>query len=1546
MLAFSSLVLLPSSSVATSSFLDLIPDNYSGGSTWSSTGTTSSGVTLNNSPRFTPGNASNSGYFKFDGSLQQWMTDSTQLTNPTAFTVAIWFRANLGTTGKLIGLEQRDSGGIAQNYDRLLYIDQDGKLRVGMYDGVYPSGLKTQPSLSAVTDGNWHHAAMTYSNSSLALYIDGVSQGSVSGTPFDYGSNPATWTIGGTALSNSWPGLSQNANYFTGGIGRVTIDLTAKTSAEVTSLYSSAVAPTNYSLYNGTDGIVACGTSGYFAIQSNAVIGRHNCRGSVVIPEGVTVIGGEAFDASSDYQGLGRIGGGNLDGSTITTQITSITLPSTVTEIGWFAFRDSLVQSITIPNSVTSMGIYAFAGATQATSLTIGTGLTNINDATFAGLSSLTSLTIPDSVGAIGGNAFLGVGSPFTLNYCGNADLTNTGLPNPATNAGTCAPASPLSLSATSGNASAIIAFTAGASFGQAISNYEYSVNGGSFAALSPVDASSPITVPGLTNGTTYSIRLRAVNTRGTGAISASVSATPKTPISIAAIGGVTVPVVGATPVTAVTAANGYTGTVSWSGSPTTFSPSTTYTATITLTPNPNYMLTGVTANFFTVAGATSVTHSANSGSITAVFPATGFEAPAFTISTRSETVTAGTAITGYTITSTGGTITSYSVSPAITNTPGLSFNTSTGLISGTPTTPANARAYVITALNGTLPNATDTFAVTVSAPPPPAVTVGTTSVTRGISTNLGVTLANFDQNQSYQVTVKFVNTQTNTDVTNGTLFATQGSTTLVAGYSSYSAAKLGFKGTYAQISSALTSIKWKPETVTAGISIRIGIASLPGANEYYDANSGHYYKFVSTPASWENARDAAERLILFGQRGYLAEVNTAAENNFIGTETTALNVWIGASDRITEGTWIWEGATSTYPRPVGSGTSSRGRNGNFASWASGEPNDHPWFSSVIREDCAVTNWSGARGMWNDWPCPIAQSYLVEFGGRPDETSTAAMATTTTSLVVAAPVLYTITYNRNNGNSTPTQGSLTTGQYFLLANAITRTSSGGISYQFAGWSNGTSIYSASETFTVGSANLTFTANWIQLYEVTYLANGGTFAGGETEKDSECSANICSNNQSITLNAVPTRSGFTFDGWKDQTNTLVTDSNSGTAGIQTTVTSSRFIFSATWTEITYTITYTSSGSNAPTQIPLPAGQFFAVGAAVTKANHRFDGWSDGNFTYQPDSDFVVETSNIAFTAQWTPQFTVTYSEGLGTGTPETDTALYITDDILVLVDDTNISRANFTFAGWSDGSSTYQPGTAYIVRNSNITFTAVWSSPSSTAQPVAKSTKSTTIWIVDFDRNGADFGNSPAPIKYYEDSKNSTGLPGNVGRLLTAVNTRPMTKKGYVFIGWSTSKTGKNPMPEFFTPTSDTTLYAIWEVVPTQAVSPIPKPTSTQEPVKNPQPMPEMAKVGTVYMANGSYFLNDVTKKTLAEVAKKINASGAKSILVYGHTDSRGGVNNTLLSQNRAKAVARYLRPLLNSKKISIGWFASRKPVATGSSEADLALNRRVEIYTK
>jgi len=90
--------------------------------------------------------------------------------------------------------------------------------------------------------------------------------------------------------------------------------------------------------------------------------------------------------------------------------------------------------------------------------------------------------------------------------------------------------------------------------------------------------------------------------------------------------------------------------------------------------------------------------------------------APAFTLSASSGSVTTGSAITSYTISSTGGAIVSYAISPAISNGT-LSFSTSTGLLSGTPNTAAGAIVYTITANNATAPDATATYTLTINAP-------------------------------------------------------------------------------------------------------------------------------------------------------------------------------------------------------------------------------------------------------------------------------------------------------------------------------------------------------------------------------------------------------------------------------------------------------------------------------------------------------------------------------------------------------------------------------------------------------------------------------------------------------------------------------------------------------------------------------------------------------------------------------------------------------------------------------------------------------------
>ncbi|MEI7521397.1 MAG: hypothetical protein WCK40_08630 [Thermoleophilia bacterium] len=88
-------------------------------------------------------------------------------------------------------------------------------------------------------------------------------------------------------------------------------------------------------------------------------------------------------------------------------------------------------------------------------------------------------------------------------------------------------PSAPTSLVATPGDGSASIAFAEGAANGQSITGYEYSFNEEPWTAASPATTTSPVVISGLTNGTTYAVRIRAIYSRGAGPTSTSVNVTP-----------------------------------------------------------------------------------------------------------------------------------------------------------------------------------------------------------------------------------------------------------------------------------------------------------------------------------------------------------------------------------------------------------------------------------------------------------------------------------------------------------------------------------------------------------------------------------------------------------------------------------------------------------------------------------------------------------------------------------------------------------------------------------------------------------------------------------------------------------------------------------------------------------------------------------------------------------------------------------------------------------------------------------------------------------
>jgi hypothetical protein len=251
-------------------------------------------------------------------------------------------------------------------------------------------------------------------------------------------------------------------------------------------------------------------------------------------------------------------------------------------------------------------------------------------------------------------------------------------------------------------------------------------------------------------------------------------------------------------------------------------------------------------------------------GSATATFTLTiqPLGAPAFTLSSIAETKTVNSSISGYSISSTGGTIASYAISPS--EPAGTTFSTSTGLLSGTPTAIQNATTYTVTATNAD-GNATATFTLTVTRLATKLV------LTRAsVGTSAGVPFTTQPQITIQDAGNNTVTTSSQTvTATISTGGALVGTTTAVASAGVATFSNLGIRGwgsTAYTITYSITGLTSATQSITTSSAYSVGTTGPGGGVIFYRNSSGWtcgptlnercYYLEVAPPAlglaSWD----------------------------------------------------------------------------------------------------------------------------------------------------------------------------------------------------------------------------------------------------------------------------------------------------------------------------------------------------------------------------------------------------------------------------------------------------------------------------------------------------------------------------------------------------------------------------------------------------------------------------------------------------------------------------------------------------------------------
>ena len=303
------------------------------------------------------------------------------------------------------------------------------------------------------------------------------------------------------------------------------------------------------------------------------------------------------------------------------------------------------------------------------------------------------------------------------------------------------------------------------------------------------------------------------------------------------------------------------------------------------------------------------------------------------------------------------------------------------------------------------------------------------------------------------------------------------------------------------------------------------------------------------------------------------------------------------------------------------------------------------------------------------------------------------------------PIVYNLTYDLAGG-ALP-EGKTNPADFTIETEDITLVNPERVGYTFTGWT-GTGLEAATMEVKIAKGSTgdrSYTATWTPItYTIAYDLAGGALPEGKTNPESY---NIESD--AITLNN-PERVGYTFAGWTGtglETATMEVTIAKGSTGDRS--------FTATWTPITYTITYDLAGGALPEGKTNP--ESFTIESEdiilnnPVRTGYDFAGWTGTGLTEATMEVKIAKGSveNRSYTATWTPTtYTLTYDLA-GGALPEgkTNPETYNIESEAITLN--NPVRDGYTFAGWTGTGLTEATMEVTIAKGSTgaRSYTATW-----------------------------------------------------------------------------------------------------------------------------------------------------------------------------------------------------------------------------------------------